>query len=303
MWALSRPGNRMQSAPPAPDPVDLDHVGFIVPELQAAQALFDGLGFTLTARAAHTKRDAQGRVVSAGSAQHSVMFDTGYIELMQITDPQAGHQLTPAMRERFGLHVLALGTPDATACHAARQRAGLEVGAVMDWSRAVSTPERSGLARFLYFDTRWSPGDPSYLCWVHHATPELVRSPSLLRHANGALSLRGLHYAGPRAALHAWGGRLRQAGAQAPAGFDGEGRLILGASWIELHADEAMTRVLPVGMTLGFSTLGPLRAAAARLGLPMATRAEGAVDIDLGAACGLVLHAVQESAPNAAAPS
>ena len=285
----------MQSAPQAPDPVDLDHVGFIVPDLDAARALFDGLGFTLTTRADHTRRDAEGRVVPAGSAQHSVMFGTGYIELMQITDPQAGHQLTPAMRERFGLHVLALGTGDAAACHAARQRAGLPVGAAMDWSRPVTTPERSGLARFLYFDTRWSAGDPSYVCWVHHATPELVRSPSLLRHANGAVALRGLRYAGPRAALRAWGRRLVQAGAVAAAGFDGTGRLSLGQSWIELVPDEAMARVLPVGLTIAYPSLEPLRAAAQRLGLAAAVQGADALSIALGLDFGLTLHAVQEA--------
>ena len=285
----------MQTAPQAPDPVDLDHVGFIVPDLDAARALFEGLGFALTTRADHTRRDAEGRVVPAGSSQHSVMFGTGYIELMQITDPQAGHQLTPAMRERFGLHVLALGTPDAAACHAARQRAGLEVGAVMDWSRPVTTPERSGLARFLYFDTRWSAGDPSYVCWVHHATPELVRSPSLLRHANGATALRGLRYAGPRAALRAWGRRLVQAGAVAAAGFDGTGRLSLGQSWIELVPDEAMARVLPVGLTIAYPSLEPLRAAAQRLGLAAAVQGADALSIALGSDFGLTLHAVQEA--------
>lgn len=284
----------MQYAGSAVDTLDLDHIGFIVPELAAARVLFEGLGFTLTARADHTRRDAEGRVVPAGSAQHSVMFDTGYIELMQITDPLAGHQLTPAMRERYGLHVLALGTGDAAACHAARRQAGLPVGAVMDWSRPVSTPERSGLARFLYFDTRWSPGDPSYVCWVQHATPELVRSPSLLRHANGATALRGLRYAGPSAALQAWAARLRQAGAQA-AGFDGAGRLSLGESWIELVPDETMPRVLPVALTIAFPSLAPLQAAAQRLGLAAAVQGPDALGIDLGPGFGLTLHAVQEA--------
>jgi catechol 2,3-dioxygenase-like lactoylglutathione lyase family enzyme len=284
----------MQYAGSAVDTLDLDHIGFIVPELAAARVLFEGLGFTLTARADHTRRDAEGRVVPAGSAQHSVMFDTGYIELMQITDPLAGHQLTPAMRERYGLHVLALGTGDAEACHAARRQAGLPVGAVMDWSRPVSTPERSGLARFLYFDTRWSPGDPSYVCWVQHATPELVRSPSLLRHANGATAMRGLRYAGPSAALQAWAARLRQAGAQA-AGFDGAGRLSLGESWIELVPDETMPRVLPVALTIAFPSLAPLQAAAQRLGLAAAVQGPDALGIDLGPGFGLTLHAVQEA--------
>lgn len=291
---LSHLVKRMPSNMPISDPVDLDHVGFIVPELAAAHALFENLGFTLTARADHTRRDTQGRVVPAGSAQHSVMFSTGYIELMQITDPQAGHQLTDAMRERFGLHVLALGTPDAAHCHAARQRAGLEVGAVMDWSRAVTTPERSGLARFLYFDTPWAAGDPSYVCWVHHATPELVRSPSLLRHANGATALRGLSYAGPRTALRGWGERLLQAGAQAQAGFDGVGRLNLGPSWIDLAPNEALARVLPVGLTITFPSLAPLQAAAQGLGLPMTQAGNGALDIDLGPGFGLRLRALAD---------
>ena len=125
------------------DRVGLDHVGFIVDDLEEARALFAALGFTLTPRADHTRRNAAGEVIPAGSSQHSAMFDDGYIELMQITDPDAGHQLTPAMRERFGLHVVAFGTSDAPVCHAARQRAGLSVGAVMDWSRPVKTAERA----------------------------------------------------------------------------------------------------------------------------------------------------------------
>ena len=98
--------------------IDLDHIGFIVEDLIAARDLFTDLGFTLTQRADHTRTDAQGRTVSAGSSQHSIMLGTGYIELMQITDRQAGHQLTPAADHRYGMHVLALGTSDAHACHA-----------------------------------------------------------------------------------------------------------------------------------------------------------------------------------------
>lgn len=286
----------MTHTPASGRTVDLDHVGFIVPDLGASRALFEALGFTLTARADHTRRDAQGRVVPAGSSQHSVMFATGYVELMQITDPDAGHQLTPAMRERFGLHVLALGTADAAACHAEREAAGLRVGPVMDWSRAVSTPERSGVARFLYFDTPWEPGAASYLCWVHHATPELVRPPSLLRHANGAASLRGVHYAGPAAALGAWARRLQQAGAGTPTPGPGAAqRLTLGACWIELCLDEAEPSVRPSGLTLGLAEPQALVEAGLRAGLPVRVAADG-VSVDLGKPYGLVLHALREPA-------
>jgi catechol 2,3-dioxygenase-like lactoylglutathione lyase family enzyme len=287
----------MQNAISQGSTVDLDHVGFIIPDLSAARALFEALGFTLTSRADHTRRDSEGRVVPAGSSQHSVMLGTGYVELMQITDPEAGHQLTPAMRERFGLHVLALGTADAAACHADRVRAGLRVGPVMDWSRPVTTPERSGTARFLYFDTPWQPGAPSYLCWVHHATPELVRSPSLVRHGNGAVSLRGVHYVGPEAGLGAWATQLQQAGAGAPAPGPGAAqlRLALGSCWLELLADDAEPCVRPSGLTFGLVEPQAIAEAARRVGLPV-RMAQDAVTVVLGAPYGLMLHAVREPA-------
>ena len=93
--------------------VHLDHVGYIVRDLDASAELVRQLGFVLTARADHTRTDAQGRSVPAGSSQHSIMLHSGYVELMQITDPHAGHQLASAPLQRHGLHILAFGTGDA----------------------------------------------------------------------------------------------------------------------------------------------------------------------------------------------
>lgn len=284
------------------NPLQLDHIGFIVEDLDAARGLFQGLGFTLTPRADHTRRDAAGQVVPAGSAQHSAMFDTGYIELMQITDAAAGHPLTPAMRERFGLHVLALGTEDATRCHAERQRADLAVRPVMDWSRPVATPERSGLARFIFFDLPWSPGDPSYICWVQHATPQLLRSPSLLRHANGVHTLRGLEYRGSTASLLPWAHRLEQAGAirHAHPIIAGGLRMGLDGCWIDLRPDDTRPRTLPVGVTLGLPDPEALADRARRLGLAVRPAGDGAIEIDLSAPCGLQLLAAREPRPGTA---
>ena len=278
------------------NPVQLDHIGLIVEDLASTRDLFQGLGFTLTPRADHTRRDASGQVVPAGSAQHSAMFDTGYIELMQITDPAAGHPLTPAMQERFGLQVLALGTDDALRCHAERESSGLAVRSVMDWSRPVATPERSGLARFIFFDLPWTPGDPSYLCWVQHATPQLLRSPSLLHHANGVHTLRGLSYRGPTASLQPWARRLEQAGAirSARRADAGGQRMDLDGCWIDLRPDDTRSQTLPTGVTLGLPDPGALADRARHLGLRVRAADHGAIDIDLSAACGLQLHAIRE---------
>ena len=278
--------------------IDLDHIGFIVPDLGAARDLFVDLGFVLTERADHTRSNAQGQTVSAGSSQHSIMFEVGYIELMQITDAQAGHQLTPATGERYGLHVLALGCADARAWHVQCLQNGLAVRAVMDWSRPVHTPERSGLARFAYFDAPWQPSDPSYVCWVQHVTPELVRSPSLLRHPNGARALRTLHYEGAADALAQWAAVLQGAGAQtATLGQDGAMTLQLGPSAIALEPSQQRQRVLPSALTLVFSSLEEIERRADRLQLHRLHHSADRLSLDLRAACGLVLHAVKEDGP------
>ena len=277
----------MQTAMDQPPRIDLDHVGFIIPDLNAAQRLFAALGFTLTARADHTRRTPDGRTVSAGSAQHSVMFDTGYIELMQITDPAVGHQLTPAIHARFGLHVLALGASDATAWHARCAVEGLATGPLMDWSREVRTDERSGLARFRYFDSPWQPGDPSYICWVQHLTPELVRSSSLVRHANTATRLTGIAYSGAAAGLAEWSRRLQGSGAQAGAQA---GVLELQGQRVRLDTDERRPAVLPSALLLEVHDLAVFERSVRASGMPVQVTA-GCVTVELGPEYGLALEA------------
>jgi catechol 2,3-dioxygenase-like lactoylglutathione lyase family enzyme len=277
-----------------PSTVGLDHVGFIVADLAQSHRLFSDLGFTLTPRADHTRTTPQGQVVPAGSAQHSIMLDAGYIELMQITDPQAGHQLTPATAERYGLHVLALAVADAAAWHADCLRRQLPVGPLLDWSRPVRTPEREGLARFCFFDAPWQARDPSYLCWVQHLTPELVRSPSLLAHANQAQALTGVTYSGPRAGLQAWGRRLLGAGARPPKDGSGLGRLCLQGADLTLTEDADSAVVRPSALVVSFNDLLPLQQRAQALGLPCHALPGPATGcrIDLRQACGLYLDAV-----------
>lgn len=268
--------------------INLDHVGFIIPDLTAAHVLFASLGFSLTARADHTRKTPDGQTVSAGSAQHSVMFDRGYIELMQITDPAAGHQLTPAIHARFGLHVLALGAPDAQGWHAQCVSQGLSVGPLMDWSRTVTTPERSGLARFRYFDSPWQASDPSYICWVQHMTPELVRTPSMLGHANTTRSLDGIVYAGPSAALAQWSHRLQSSGASPGPQASALG---LAGQLIVLHADDSLSSVRPVALQLGVSDLGAFGRCARASGQPVQPMDGGGLRVDLGPDFGLQLEA------------
>lgn len=170
----------------------LDHVGLIVPRLDEAARIFRALGFTLTERAEHTRVNAAGEVESAGSAQHSVMFEDGYIELQEITDPEQRHLLSPAAAKYFGLHIVAFGVADAERANEAVRQSGLEVGPVLRWGRGIQEPDRSGEARFAFFVAPYRAADEALLCWVEHLTPDLIRSPRLTAHANGARALGGI---------------------------------------------------------------------------------------------------------------
>ncbi|MES2483904.1 MAG: VOC family protein [Pseudomonadota bacterium] len=244
----------------------LDHVGFIVPDLAATSALLEALGFSLSARAEHTRTLPTGEVVPAGSAQRSLMLDEGYIEFMEIFDPSAGHMLAQAGSDRHGLHILALGTTHAQATHAACTATGVPVGPVMDWRRAVDEAGVRGLASFRFFGAAdWHPADPSYLCWVQHLTPELLRPAHLLRHANAAQALVGLAYEGDAA----WARRLRDAGAPASVTFSpGPGP------------------ARATALTLRFAALDAVIGAARRCGIAV-TPEPGGAWLDLRAALGL----------------
>ena len=284
----------MNAAEPKPSPIGLDHVGFIIPDLANSHALFTDLGFTLTARADHTRTNPQGQVVSAGSSQHSIMLKSGYVELMQITDPMAGHQLTPALKVRYGLHVLALATPDAGVWHADCLRRQLRVGPLLDWSRPVKTPECEGLARFCFFDAPWQAEDPSYICWVQHLTPELVRSPSLLAHPNQAQALLGVTYGGPLDGLQGWGRRLQTSGATPPDDGSGLGLWHLTDAGLTLNVDADIQTVRPMALTMSFESLDPIVQRAQVLGLSCHSL-QGTVTgcrIDLRQSCGIYLDAL-----------
>lgn len=267
--------------------IDLDHIGFIVPDLDASSRLLEALGFALTSRADHTRTLSDGSVVPMGSAQRSLMLEQGYIEIQQITDSSAGHPLALAPSARHGLHVLALGTGDAERCHKRRVAAGLSVGAPGYWSRPVQEREIQGVARFAFFGAAWTPQDASFLCWVQHLTPELLRSPQLLRHPNGARALTGLAYRGGGLEAQAWTRKLLAAGCTLTR-EDGDTALLgLMSAQIRVESDPSRQALQPSEITLAFDALDDIAARCQSMGLAVQPTSDGALQLDLRAQLGL----------------
>ena len=96
--------------PPAGELV-LDHLAHFVPDLGAAAAVWEKLGFKVTPVSHH---EVAGK--PAGTSNRCVMLDEGYLELLAPTmdTPNAG-RVRERMKRFIGVHLACFGTPDATA--------------------------------------------------------------------------------------------------------------------------------------------------------------------------------------------
>ena len=69
-------------------PLELDHVGVAVNDLDVGREVYERLGFTLTPRSIHSGSKTPGGPVEPwGSGNHCAMFRDGYLELIGLTDP------------------------------------------------------------------------------------------------------------------------------------------------------------------------------------------------------------------------
>lgn len=159
----------------------LDHLLVGVRDLEAARAVYTRLGFTATPRGSH---------IGWGTANYCIMFERDYVELLGIVDPtQFTNRLDEFLERREGLMALAFATSDAAAAYAGLTAAGVEAEPPRDLARNLELPGGAVLPRFEIVDlpAAATPALPSFLC--RHLTPELVRRPEWLVHANGARAL------------------------------------------------------------------------------------------------------------------
>jgi hypothetical protein len=160
----------------------LDHLIIGVRDLGAARERYARLGFNTTPRGLH-----QGW----GTANHCVMLEDDYLELLGIVDP-AGftNNLDRLLEEREGLLGIALGSRDAEGTHEAWARAGLAPAAPRDLGRLLEAEEGPLDLRFrnVMLGTDATAGVSLFAS--EHLTPGLLRRPAWLVHPNGARRIR-----------------------------------------------------------------------------------------------------------------
>ncbi|HEY4162356.1 MAG TPA: VOC family protein [Dongiaceae bacterium] len=159
----------------------IDHTLVGVRDLEAAKSVWHDLGFTLTPR---------GRHIGWGTGNYCVMLESGYIELLGVVDPdQFLNKLDRFLEHREGLMGLAFGTDDPQACRDALVRAGAEPDGPKDLKRKIELPDGDQLPAFslIFPKPAATPDINAFFC--HHLTPEIIRRPEWLRHANRARRL------------------------------------------------------------------------------------------------------------------
>ncbi len=170
-----------RSTQPVPAITGIDHVLVGVRDLDAAAARWQKLGFHLTPR---------GRHIGWGTGNYCIMFEGDYIELLGIVDPaQFTNNLEKFLHAREGLMGLAFAGDDETRVATELAAAGLHPDGPKVLKRELELPGGTVLPEFglVMLPREETPALSAFV--VTHKTPDLVRQPAWLRHANRATGL------------------------------------------------------------------------------------------------------------------
>ncbi|NKB56670.1 MAG: hypothetical protein GKS00_10065 [Alphaproteobacteria bacterium] len=172
---------------PGGDDIFLDHHGHFVPDMDAASAALERLGFVLTPYAAHTMRTAPDEEPKpSGTGNRCIMLRESYIEVLcAVGDAPMAQQLPAAVDRYTGIHLMAFTTPDAEAHHARLTEAGFDMQPLVHLTREVE----GGTLRFSV--VRMLPGQmpEGRIQFLTHRTPDLLWREELMTHPNKVVSM------------------------------------------------------------------------------------------------------------------
>ncbi|MEQ8250048.1 MAG: VOC family protein [Oceanibaculum nanhaiense] len=120
----------------------LDHIAHFVPDMEAAGAALERLGYRLTPFTHQQNSLQPGEPpVPAGTANRLVMLRRGYLEfLTSVADTPLAQQLQAAVQRYIGLHLLAFAVGDAEAAWNRLQEQGFAPTPLVHLTRPVELP-------------------------------------------------------------------------------------------------------------------------------------------------------------------
>ncbi len=204
-------------------PRGLDHIVHAVRNLDAAAALYRGLGFTVGARNKHPW----------GTHNHIVQFPGFFIELLTLAEPDKlgrdgfstmfGVYNGDFLKRHEGLSLLILESRDAKADEAAFRKAGIAASDVMRFEREGKRPDGSAVKvafSLAFAEDKAAPEIHFAVCQQHY--PENFWNPAFQKHANSVTGIAGAVVVADEPAKHIAFMQSFAGGAARPAG-DGFG--------------------------------------------------------------------------------
>ncbi|MGJ3260706.1 MAG: VOC family protein [Rhodospirillales bacterium] len=179
---------------PAGDEVFFDHVAWMVPDMDAASAVFEKLGFVLTNYSVHGNCDPQtGERIPQGTANRLAMLETGYIELLC----EAGNVEAPVvddLRARLGrymgVHLLAFSHAEADASYERIAGDGFRLQPMVHLRRDVEAADGSDAeVQFSVIRAAFDEIPEGRIQVLTHHTPDLMWQDRYLARANGLTAM------------------------------------------------------------------------------------------------------------------
>ena len=175
---------------PRPGTLNIDHIAHFVPDIEAASAALEQLGFALTPFSLQTTKNDAGESLPAGSGNRCVMLERGYLEFLTPTgDTVVGRQIGAAIARHTGLHLVAFGTPAAEEDHARLARHGFAPLPLVNLQREVDVAGEQRPARFSVVRVPPEAMPEGRVQFVQQRTPECLWQPRYLGHANRVTGL------------------------------------------------------------------------------------------------------------------
>lgn len=175
---------------PGEGEVFFDHLAHFVPDMNAASAALEALGFVLTPFTEQRNRTPQG-FVPAGTGNRCAMLERGYLEfLTRCADTPLASRLEAAIARYTGVHLLAMSVADAQAARAHLASEGFEPDEPVRLTRAIALPDGGeGEGRFSVVRVPPDAMPEGRIQVLTHHTPDIVWQVRWTAHPNRIVSL------------------------------------------------------------------------------------------------------------------
>ena len=187
---------KQYSQTPGQGEIFLDHVGWFVPDMDAAAGQFETLGFPLTPFTVHMNEQPDGSRVPSGTANRCAMIRRGYLEVLtRVPDIASAitQQMDAGLARYTGLHLIAFTVSDTNATTARLREQGFSPDPPVALRRPM--PLDAGGEGTAAFSVIRLPNDAmseGRVQVLSQDTPDVVWQPSVTADANGASMLSGI---------------------------------------------------------------------------------------------------------------